>query len=183
MRRKSFRLGAFYNPAAVKSCGVFFFFGLIGADSDRSGLHAWWLVFRPHALFHFDRLAPYLVGKSYETYGWRLRHTRRVGVTATTFYPCQSSSHRRDQAPVTLFVRGRLRSQEWKQTHLTNGRLPPTRRLHPVAPTSLVRSRSFPIRRFVCVSPLPLPPSPSHRPHPTGRCEGEGGRGDPSCRA
>ena len=88
MKDNTFRLGAFYNPAAVKSCGVFFFFGLIGADSDRSGLHAWWLVFRPHALFHFDRLAPYLVGKSYETYGWRLRHTRRVGVTATTFYPC-----------------------------------------------------------------------------------------------
>jgi hypothetical protein len=25
----------------------------------------------------------------------------------------------------------------------------------------------------------PLPPSPSHRPHRTGRCDGEGGRGNP----
>ena len=65
--RSRLPVGAFYNPADVKSCGFFFFFGLIGADSDRSGLHAWWLVFRSHALFHFDRLAPYLVGKSYET--------------------------------------------------------------------------------------------------------------------
>jgi hypothetical protein len=50
----------------------------------------------------------------------------------------------RDQAPVTLFVRGRLRSQQWEQTLLINGRLPPTRRLHTVAPTSLVRSWLLP---------------------------------------
>ena len=59
----------------------------------------------------------------------------RVGPSGRPRQPSlRVGPHSRDRAPVTLFVRGRLRSQVWGQTHLTNGRLPPTRRSHPVAP-------------------------------------------------
>jgi hypothetical protein len=122
------------NPAGsrFKPGEPFFLSAPEGADSNRSESHAVWpgspssgrrATRRVSSCgrqprLGCDRNPPCLCGRTPET--WAGGFVTRVGPVVRPRPPSlRVGPHSRDQAPVTLCVRGRLRSQQWEQTHLT----------------------------------------------------------------